>query len=246
MDDYINEVNKDYNICEKANNLISILYFIIVVISIILLFTSKQFLEIILIMIHIFYFIISTLNDIILFNYAEEERLKTSISNAYNIKLTSKQTKKFYNNDEIKYGLKKLGLNSFESVFHTNKNCKEMLKYKTFSATFYFIIWLSIILIFKEKNLILCITQTIFSSELMYSYFKFLYFNYKISKIYESFYNVYSNNKYSSKLDGIIIENYVEYESVKRYSHILLSNKIFTKNQEKWAIEWNELKSKLK
>ena len=58
-----------------------------------------------------------------------------------------------------------------------------MIKQNTIKIIIDVIIWLVIILIMKDKNIVLYITQSIFSSEILISYFKLLYFNNKVKSI---------------------------------------------------------------
>ena len=100
------------------------------------------------------------------------------LSNAYGSELTDKKAIGYYNNNE-KNSIKKLGVNVFESTFFTRNNTNIMIKQNTIKIIIDVIIWLVIVLLMKDKNIVLCITQSIFSSEILISYFKLLYFNNK-------------------------------------------------------------------
>lgn len=245
MEEYLNEVEKDYKICEKINLSLLMIYIINFLLSFLLLFFESNIIVNILIVTHIIYFIISSINDMILFNFAESERLKTNISNAYDIDISMKKTIGYYNNDEHKNGINKFGINCFESVFHSKSISKIMLSSETIKIVISSILWLIIILNFNDKNFILCITQTLFSGELLNNYLKLIYYNYKNNLIFNNFYSIFVTSKYSTKKEPLLLNYIIEYESTKRYSHILLSSSIFNKNKEKLTNEWEEIKNKI-
>lgn len=88
MDEYINDVDKDFRLCIKLENLLSMFYYVSVVISLIICIKFNDILCITLIIIHVLYIIAEAINDIIFKNFAENERRKTLLSNAWKIELT--------------------------------------------------------------------------------------------------------------------------------------------------------------
>lgn len=245
MDEYINDVDKDFRLCIKLENLLSILYYVSTVISLILCIKFNNILCITLIIIHILYIMADTINDMIFKNFAENERRKTLISDAYGSELTDKKAIGYYNNNE-KNSIKKLGVNVFESTFFTKSNTNIMIKQNTTKIIIDVIIWLVIILIMKDKNIVLCITQSIFSSEILISYFKLLYFNNKVNGIYNKLFALFITNKYSNKNKAQLLEYAFEYECLKSSAHILLSSSNFNQNNEKWTVDWESIKNKIK
>ena len=98
----------------------------------------------------------------------------------------------------------------------------------------------------KDKNIVLCITQSIFSSEILIGYFKLLYFNNKANGIYNKLFTLFITNKYSNKNESQLLEYSFEYECLKSSAHILLSSNNFTKNNAKWTVDWETIKNKIK
>ena len=167
------------------------------------------------------------------------------LSNAYGSELTNKKAIGYYNNNE-KNSIKKLGVNVFESNFFTRNNTNIMIKQNTIKIIIDVIIWLVIVLLMKDKNIVLCITQSIFSSEILISYFKLLYFNNKVNGIYNKLFTLFITNKYSNKNESQLLEYAFEYEYLKSFAHILLSSNNFTKNNAKWTADWETIKNKIK
>lgn len=245
MNKYVNDVDKDFKLCIKLENLLSKFYYVSVIISLILCVKFNNLLCVSLIVLHVLYIIADTLNDMIFKNFAENERRKTLISNAYGSDLTDKKTIGYYNNNE-KNSIKKLGINVLESTFFTKNNTKIMLKENAIKIIINIIIWLVTILMMKDKNVALCITQSIFSSEILIGYLKLLYFNNKVSGLYNKLFTLFITNKYSNKHESQLLEYAFEYECLKSYGHILLSTKNFNENNEKWTSEWEDIKRKIK
>ena len=245
MDKYINDVDKDFRLCIKSENLLSIFYYLSVAISLALCIKFNNIVCITLIIIHILYIIEDTINDMIFKNFAENERRKTLLSNAYGSELTNKKAIGYYNNNE-KNPIKKLGLNIFESTFFTKNNINIMIKHSTIKIIIDVIIWLIIVLMMKDKNIVLCITQSLFSSEILISYFKLLYFNNKLNEIYNKLFTMFITNKYSNKNESQLLEYTFEYECLKSSIHILLSSSNFNKNNVKWTTDWENIKKKIR
>lgn len=245
MEEYINDVDKDFRLCIKLEKLLSIFYYVSAVLSLILCIRFNIILCITLIIIHILYIIADSINDVIFKNFAENERRKTLLSNAFGNVLTDKRALGYYNNNE-KSSLKRLGINVFESVFFTKNNTNMMIKQNTVKIIIDIIIWLVIVLIMKDKNIVLCITQSIFSSEILISYFKLLYFNNKVNVVYNKLFTLFITNKYSCKNEAQLLEYAFEYECLKSFTHIILSSNNFNKNNTKWTADWDNLKNLIK
>ena len=69
MDEYINDVDKDFRLCIKLEKLLSIFYYVSVVISLILSIKFNNILCVTLIVLHILYIIGDTINDMIFKNF---------------------------------------------------------------------------------------------------------------------------------------------------------------------------------
>ena len=184
MDEYINDVDKDFRLCIKLEKLLSIFYYVSVVISLILSIKFNNILCVTLIVLHILYIIGDTINDMIFKNFAENERRKTLLSNAYGSELTDKKTVGYYNNNE-KNSIKKLGVNVFESTFFTKSNTNIMIKQNTIKIIIDVIIWLVIILIMKDKNIVLCyFSSTTFNILFKWNDYMFLKIEHKFLSIF--------------------------------------------------------------
>lgn len=242
---YINDVNEDYKWCLYLNRILQLFFYLSITFSFILCFKYVEIVCIILIVLHLAYFIIGIVNNLFLFNNAENERRKTNLANAFNSNLTEKQTKNYYNNKES-YSIKKFFVNSFESVFFTKKNLDKGILNETIKIIIVLVLWLTIILIIQDKNMVLSITQTIFSSEILESYIKYLYYLSKTNRLYDDFYNNLVSQKYTEECNPMLLNYCINYECLKSSTNIMLSEKIFKANNSSWSNEWDILKKKIK
>ena len=242
---YINDVNNDYERCLFLNKILQILFYLSIVLSFTLCFKYIEIICITLIILHLAHFIIGITNDLFLFNKAEYERRKTNLANAFNTNLTEKKTKNYYNNKE-KHTIKKYFVNTFESVFFTKNNLNKGLLWESLKTLIEIVIWLIIILNVSDKNIVLSITQTIFSAEILESYIKYLYYLSKANRIYDDFYCNLITKSYLEESIPVLLNCCIDYECLKASTHILLSKKIFDNNNSTWSNEWNIQKKKIK
>lgn len=243
---YRNDVDEDYNKSIKNENILTLLFIVILVISVINIFYTHEILIYILIIINLIYVIISIYDDMIMKNKAESERRKTLLSHAFSINITSKKTNGYYNN-EFSPSIRKLGVDSFESTLYTKKNLSLMISSEGIKTFIIFIIWIIIITKFKNNELFYNLTQTFFSMEVLLKFIKLLYYYFNVSEIYDAFYQLFVTRKYNEKKDQALVLEYVmDYECLKTYCHILLSNNIFKKIKNDLSIEWENIKKEIK
>lgn len=227
----------------KNEKILTLLFWAILIFSLINMFYALEPIIYLLIILNIIYVIITFYDDIIVKNNAESERRKTLISDTFSINLTSKKTNGYYNNN-FPPSVKKLGIDSFESMLYTKKNLSMMLLTEGFKTLVMFIVWFIIITKFNNKELLLNLTQTFFSLEILFKFIKLIYYYFNVSRLYDEFYQLFITKKYDEKKDQALILEYVmEYECLKTYCHILLSNKNFAKINNILSGKWESLKN---
>lgn len=194
----------------------------------------------------IVYVVIININEMYFNNIAESERRKSLLKESFNAPITLKETNKYYNNNEFP-SIEKLGLNSYESVFFT-KNVVDKMIAKDFIKMIILVI-VYIILMIKLENLdiLLIITQTLFSSEFIFYFVKLIYYKFQLEKVCNEFQNIFFLIKKDDKNRNVLIMNSVmEYECLKSYCKISTSSKIFFDNNDKWSKEWKKILKKIK
>jgi hypothetical protein len=240
----VDEVNKLYNRVNISEKIANGVFFINLIVSAITIFEFKyqDLFFIINIIFSITYVVLSNVIDIYFKNRAENERRKSFIKESFNVNLTKRKTYKYYNNDEQE-SLRKMGVNCFENLFFTKYIAKKMLI--TESIKVFIIVLLYIILLIQVENLelLVLITQTVFSSEYFFKYIKFLYFKVHVTRIYQKLFDIFvTTHAEDDKVTRIkILDAAMDYECLKFYCKISLSSRIYNKYNNKLNKEWDEL-----
>ena len=162
-----------------------------------------------------------------------------------NINTTLRETNKYYNNDEIP-SIKKLGLNCYESVFFTKKVVDKMMFINSIKITILIIIYIILMIQLENLELLLVITQTLFSAEILFYFIKLCYYKFQLDKICKEFQDIFFIRGVSNNTEVLLLDATMDYECLKSYCKIATSSKIFNKYNKEWSDEWNKLLKKLK
>ena len=240
------DVKELYDRCNKIENIIKLFFVLNIVITFILLLDIKivvirDFLVIASIIFSIIYVFLSYINEMHFINFAENERRKNLLKESFNVNLTLKDTNKYYNNDIIP-SIEKLGMNSYESIFHTKKIVDKMILKKFLFICVIIVFYIIVMIKVENMDLLLIITQTLFSSEIIFAFIKLCYFKFELDKLNDDFQRIFFlmplNNK---ETHALILDIAMNYESLKSYCKILISTKIFFKYREQWEKEWKKI-----
>ena len=243
---YVNDVDNLYRVIQKIEKILLVVFLLIFILSIINSFFDYDIVLYLLLISNIFYVCISSFTDLLLKNNAERERRKTMISNAFNVDITVYKTNKYYNN-RFKPSVKKMGVNCFESTLYTKENLSNMFIEQSIKILFLIIMWIIIIFKIKEKSILLLIVQSFFSAEVLFNYIRLIYYYFQVEKIYWNFYNLFVTNRYNDKRDlPLLLEYVMDYETIKNYCHIMLSDNKFKKIKDDVKVKWNQIEKNIK
>ena len=241
------EIQNLYDRTNKISNFGNILFLLTIIISFVLLFDFKHkdvFITLSIIL-TLGYIGLSNINDIYFSNLAEMERRKSLLKESFNINITLKETNKYYNNDEIP-SIKKLGLNCYESAFFTKKVVDKMMFANIIKITIFILIYIILMIQLENLELLLVITQTLFSAEILFYFIKLCYYKFQLDKICKEFQDIFFIRGISSNMEVLLLDATMDYECLKSYCKIATSSKIFNKYNKVWSDEWNKLIKKLK
>lgn len=241
------EIQNLYDRTNKIRSFGNILFLLTIIISFILLFDFKHkdvFITLSIVL-TLGYIVLSNINDIYFSNLAEMERRKSLLKESFNINITLKETNKYYNNDEIP-SIKKLGLNCYESAFFTKKVVDKMMFANIIKITIFILIYIILMIQLENLELLLVITQTLFSAEILFYFIKLCYYKFQLDKICKEFQDIFFIRGISSNMEVLLLDATMDYECLKSYCKIAASSKIFNKYNKVWSDEWNKLLKKLK
>ena len=246
-DERKDEIQDLYDRTNKISNFGNILFLLTIIISFILLFDFKikDVFITFSIVLTLGYIVLSNINDMYFSNLAETERRKSLLKESFNINTTLRETNKYYNNDEIP-SIKKLGLNCYESVFFTKKVVDEMMFINSIKITILIIIYIILMIQLENLELLLVITQTLFSAEILFYFIKLCYYKFQLDKICKEFQDIFFIRGVSNNTEVLLLDATMDYECLKSYCKIATSSKIFNKYNKEWSDEWNKLLKKLK
>ncbi len=248
-ENYKNEANKLFDKCSKNEDIMLVIYIVNIIFMIVVCCDIKK--EVIsisnygLIVLNIIYILLSGYNDMFLKNKAEKELRKTMISNSFNVNITTTKSEGYYSND-IKPSVKKMGINSFESTLYTNKITEKLIFRNIIKALFLIILWIIVITRIENLEIIVLLTQIIFSADVLLDLIKIIYYHNNVSILFDKFYKIFVTDGYKENDMPIVIEYVMEYECLKNYCHIVLPNSIFNSEKELLEGKWKEIRENIK
>lgn len=242
------EVQELYDRCNKITNFANWLFLFNIAFSFVLIFNFdyREIVAIVSLLTTIIYVLLVNINEIYLSNLAENERRKSLLKESFEVDTTLRDTNKYYNN-EAQPSIEKLGLNCFESAFFTKKVVDTMIPINIIKIGILTIIYVILMIKLENMDLLLVITQTLFSAEIIFTFIKLCYYKFQLDKVCKEFQNIFLIIGLKNKeADVLILDATMDYECLKSYCKISTSSKIFFKNNENWSKDWRKLLSKIK
>lgn len=247
----IDDLNKYYKSIENIERIVLLLFWGIAVSSIIMnCLTPKityDWVNLVLFIMVIIYVILSSFNSLYNIPRVEDIRKKQLLKDSLGVPLTNEMTKGYYNN-EFPPSIIRLGMSVFENA-HFGKNiCADMLLVSRIKTLIFVVILLSSI--FYGKNhieLLMIVTQTVFTSEVVIGWIKLEILKTKFESIYNQLNLLFIHNmdENNIKLIACIIDSFASYESAKACAGIKQSSKAFNKLNNALSTEWEEIKKQL-
>ncbi len=254
MIERVDELEKYYHPIGVCDNWSGRLFFVSAILSVLIPYTStieNQWLvnsaSIFFILSVVVYSILVNYNGFYLIPTAENLRRKQLLSDAFGIPLTPEQTRLYYNN-KVSPSVMRLGANIMENTFFAKSVCCEMAKKERIKILIYTLVWLSAIFNRStDLNLLLTLTQVLFSGEIVVRWIKIEVMRSRNESIYEKLYSLFLNRGSSEdhKIVAGILDSFASYESAKASASIKQSSKIFHSLNPNLTKEWNSIKKKL-
>lgn len=242
------DVSKLYNISNNINNIANIIFLVNIICTFILTldFKYRSIVVVLSIILTILYVAIININEMYFNNLAESERRKSLLKESFNVSITLKDTKKYYNNKENP-SIEKLGLNCYESVFFTKNVVDKMIFKDLIKMVLLVIVYIILMIQLENLDILLIITQTLFSSEFIFYFIKLVYYKFQLEKLNNEFQNIFfMTNKDEKTRNVLILDAVMGYECLKSYCEISTSSKIFFKHNKEWSNEWSNILKKIK
>lgn len=243
------DINELYQPSTILSRMCLVLFWSDVLLSLVLLAASDSFhsvLTLILVIIAFLYMAISVFDDGILWYRAERERRKNGIQEAFGVSLSEYSTEGYYNND-IKDTELSYAANMFESCFFTKEIGKRMLLSSIVKSLISIIVLFVACRLIPNDDILLIISQTVFSATLVEETVQLLIFVYRINALFDDVYHEFVTVGITKKDQRVWLRWFcVEYESIKAHYRIRLNENIFRKYNSSLSQKWECISSQIK
>lgn len=244
------DVSKMYSTSNTITRIMKCIFWINVICSLIIcIFTNKAITNSVIIfqiLLSIIYVLLGIIDDNFFWYNAENSRTKTSIENGFGIEITELKTEGYYNN-HISDNIVKFSVNSFESILFSKTTAGKMILKEGFITGIGLIVFITVCLVYKDYNIILIISQTVFSAYFIQEFIKLFVYKIKLEKLYDDFYKeLITIGIKCDEQRKLLLSYAIEYEIIKAYYKVRLSQKIFSKHNDETTSEWDKICKKIK
>lgn len=245
------EISKYYDISSIADTISTWTFWINIILSIIVLFlqaypVASSVLMKIIIGLSFICPIISVVDDSFWWYKAESNRRKSCIKDAFVVDTITENVEEYYNNSSSP-SFKKYVLNTFENTLFSKNIAQKMLIPSAVKSLISFVVFIMICILFKNDDVILIISQTVFSTSYICGTLSLFVYKNRLETLYNDFYHLLVTiGVNGTKEKVLLLSNIVEYESIKAHYKIRLSTKVFKKLNSSLSIEWSNIESRCK
>ena len=245
------EISKYYDISDKAESISAWAFGLNIILSITILFlqqypTISAVLMKFIIALSFICPIISVVDDSFWWYKAESNRRKSCIKDAFGVDTIAENVEKYYNNSSSP-SFKKYVLNTFENTFFSKNIAAQMLFPSFIKSLVSLAVFIMICIVIKNDDIILIISQTIFSSNYICGTLSLVVYKNKLDELYNNFYySLVTIGVREAKEKILLLANIVEYEAIKAHYKIRLSTKVFNKLNSSLSTKWANRESRSK
>jgi hypothetical protein len=178
---------------------------------------------------------------------AERKRRRQLLSDSFAVPLIAETTQKYYNN-EISPSVARLGANVLENSLFAKTITSQMASRERAKILTYILVWISALYWrTTDLGLLVVITQTIFSSEIIEGWIRIEVLRSEAEKFYEELYNKFLHKVDLSNSDGVasILDLFASYEATKSMTAIRQLRSIFMSVNPELSKEWDITRDRL-
>jgi len=181
------------------------------------------------------------------FPRAEDARRQQLLSDSFGVALTHEQTVGYYNNDQTN-PLKRLAASTMESAFFTSAVARKMLVGQRAKTLGYLVIYVAALLN-RSSNLewLVVAAQVVFSEDIIARWFRMEWLRIRSEKVFEGLNRLFTGKHAFSRpaAQSQSVDSFSFYETTKSTATILLSSKIFHRENARLTAEWDQIRVKL-
>ncbi len=251
--DRIDEVSDAYEPAKKIDDVCRILFYLLVPLSLLVLFPKwfgelgELILKVAFLLLTVLLFALFLVAKLYFIPSAERLRRKQLLSDAFETSLTPAVTKRYYNNS-YEPSHQRLAANIMENAFFGSNITSSMLRRVRFRCGTYLLVWLGA-LAFRQTSMdiVLWITQLVFSVDIIAYWMCLEVLRVRHQRVYDDLYQHFLHAHDQSTSIGIasILDIFATYESNKAIAGVLLDSKIFNKENPQLSGQWKVICGKI-
>lgn len=185
------------------------------------------------------YFILDLIQNF-LFQKAESIRRKDFIDNSLATQLSDENSVGYYSNDNVSYGILKMGANCFENSFYTKEITNRMKLPMVIKTGIVVVLFLTAIF-FTSHKILSAISQLALPFTIVQQMVRLFFYNARVAKVFEEFKIVFSGTKPIPT--DLLIYPVLEYEATLGWGGILPNSNIFNKLTPELKRKWESIKT---
>jgi hypothetical protein len=249
----VDEVSKYYKPAARTEVIVTYLFWLTAGISLFMPYsaifstTIQSILSGVFIFFVVIHFSISQLLIFYLVPKAERKRRQQMLSDAFGTPLSHDKTLLYYNNN-YSPSLVRLGANIMENSLFSKEIAAEMLVKSRFITSIYISAWLLFfVLRYDDINLLVGLTQLVFSSAIITQWLNLEILRYRHEKTFDQLHMHFLNKMGgdSQKAIAIVLDSFASYEAAKAASGRMLSSKVFFKLNPSLTQKWLQIRQEL-
>lgn len=238
------DVNRKYVVSKNIGKITSVIFYINFATALVTLILPNNIQEIALmfqVIMAISSVALSVIDDGIYWYAAERARRRNNIQTAFGIILDEAQTVGYYNNS-LEPSIEKYALNAFESLHHSRGVAGKMMRTSILKSAIALLILLIACRYIVDGNVVLAITQTVFSSCVVAETIMLLIYRNRLDSLYNEFYTQFITLGVGvDKQKPILLAATVEYEAIKAHYKVRLNSSIHSKYNSELSAEWDKI-----
>lgn len=208
---------------------------------------ASDALQIVFIMGVVLYFAQGLVQRLYLFPHAEDQRRHQLLSDSYQVNLTHEVTAEYYNNSQTA-PLRRLAASVMESAFFTREITGIMLVGQRWRSLIYLVIYL-VAVFYRATDLafIAIAAQAIFGEEILSRWLRLEWLAHRSTRAFDDLNRLFDDRLAFSRpgTQAHAIDSFSFYESSKSTAAVLLSSRIFSRENDRLSAEWDRIRQRL-
>ncbi|HEV7291314.1 MAG TPA: hypothetical protein VGN79_03255 [Devosia sp.] len=195
----------------------------------------------------VLYFTQGQVQRLYFFPRAEDQRRHQLLSDSYRVNLTHEVTAGYYNNSETA-PLRRLASSVMESAFFTHEIAGIMLVGQRWRSMVYSFVY-SIAVYNRSTDLafIAIAAQAIFGEEILSRWLRLEWLSHRSAKVFDDLNRLFDDRLPFSRpaTQAHAIDSFSFYESTKATAAVLLSSRVFNRENDRLSGEWELIRQRL-